>query len=175
MPQATAQPTLRLPRAASLTRRYQGLSRVSWKLSRTVLRGAGGGNAARLLDQRRSTKTRQPYAIGLKSGEPYAFAGLWESLQPPEGDALTTFTILTTTPNELMAPIHDRMPVIVAPKNYERWLDTGSKSTPSHDLLQPYPAEEMEAWTVSDQVGNVRNNDPELLALQESDQGTLFS
>jgi putative SOS response-associated peptidase YedK len=82
---------------------------------------------------------------------------------------------LTTTPNELMAPIHDRMPVIVAPKNYERWLDTDSKSTPSPDLLQPYPAEEMEAWKVSDQVGNVRNNDPEILAQQEPDQGTLFS
>jgi putative SOS response-associated peptidase YedK len=125
--------------------------------------------------QRRSPKTRQPYAIGLKSGEPYAFAGLWESWQPPEGDALTTFTILTTTPNALMAPIHDRMPVIVAPKNYERWLDTGSRSTPSRDLLQPYPAEEMEAWTVSDHVGNVRNNDPELLAPQEPGQGILFS
>jgi putative SOS response-associated peptidase YedK len=82
---------------------------------------------------------------------------------------------MTTTPNELMAPIHDHMPVIVAPKNYERWLDTGSKSTPSRDLLQPYPAEEMEAWKVSDQMGNVRNNDPELLAQQEPDQGTLFS
>ncbi len=105
--------------------------------------------------------------------EPYAFAGLWESWQPPEGEALTTFTILTTTSNELMVPIHDRMPVIVAPKNYERWLD--SKSTPVSDLLQPYPAEEMEAWTVSDHVGNVRNNDPKLLAQQEPDQGTLFS
>jgi putative SOS response-associated peptidase YedK len=119
-------------------------------------------------------KTRQPYAIGLKSGGPYAFAGLWENWQPPEGDSLTTFTILTTTPNELMPPIHDRMPVIVAPKNYERWLDTDSKSTPSTDLLQPYPSEEMEAWTVSDKVGNVRNNDQELLAQQEPDQGTLF-
>jgi len=71
--------------------------------------------------------------------------------------------------------IHDRMPVIVAPANYERWLDTDSKSTPSPDLLQPYPAEEMEAWTVSDDVGNVRNSDPELLSLQEPGQGTLFS
>jgi hypothetical protein len=51
-----------------------------------------------------------------------------------------------------MAPINDRMPVIVAPKNYERWLDTDSKSTPSRDLLQPYPAEEMEAWTLSSYV-----------------------
>jgi putative SOS response-associated peptidase YedK len=67
------------------------------------------------------------------------------------------------------------MPVIVAPKNYEYWLDTDSESAPSPDLLQPYPSEEMEAWTVSDQVGNVRNNNPELLAQQEPDQGTLFS
>ena len=143
--------------------------------SRPYLRGAGGVIAARLLDQRRSPKARQPYAIGLKSGDPYAFAGLWESWQPPEGDTLSTFTILTTTPNELMTPIHDRMPVIVAPKNYKRWLDTDCKSTPSPDLLQPYPAEEMEAWKVSVQVGNVRNNAPELLAQQEPDQGTLFS
>jgi len=69
--------------------------------------------------QRRSPKTRQPYAIGLKSGESYAFAGLWENWQPPEGDVLTTFTILTTASNERLATIHDRMPVIVAPKNYE--------------------------------------------------------
>jgi putative SOS response-associated peptidase YedK len=85
--------------------------------------------------QRRSPKTRQPYAIGLKSGEPYAFAGLWESWQPSVGEALTTFTILTTTPNELMAPIHDRMPVIVAPRNYERWLDTDEKVASTIDLL----------------------------------------
>jgi putative SOS response-associated peptidase YedK len=120
-------------------------------------------------------KKKQPYAIALISGEPIAFAGLWESWHDTSNNTLTTFTILTTIPNEVMVPIHDRMPVIVAPKNYERWLDTDSKSTPSHDLLQPYPAEEMEAWTVSDDVGNVCNNAPELLALQEPDQGTLFS
>jgi len=51
-----------------------------------------------------------------------------------------------------MAPINDRMPVIVAPKNYERCLDTDRKSTPSRDLLQPYPAEEMEVWTLSSYV-----------------------
>jgi putative SOS response-associated peptidase YedK len=125
--------------------------------------------------QRGPAKTRQPYAIGLKSGETYAFAGLWESWQPPLGDALTTFTILTTTPNELMASIHDRMPVIVAPMNYERWLETDSNSTPPTDLLQPFPAEKMEAWHVSDRIGNVRNNDADLLDLQEPYQGTLFS
>jgi len=120
-------------------------------------------------------KKKQPYAIALISGEPIAFAGLWESWHDTSDNTLETFTILTTTANERLASIHDRMPVIVAPQNYQHWLDTDSKSTPSPDLLQPYPAEEMEAWTVSDDVGNVRNNAPELLALQEPDQGTLFS
>jgi putative SOS response-associated peptidase YedK len=124
--------------------------------------------------QRLSSRRRQPYAIALRSGEPYAFAGLWESWQPPVGDLLTTFTILTTTPNELMAPIHDRMPVIIAPRNYERWLDAESKAAPPLDLLQPYPAAEMQAWTVSGKVGNVRNNASELLAPDEPAQGTLF-
>jgi putative SOS response-associated peptidase YedK len=90
------------------------------------------------------------------------------------GEALTTFTILTTTPNELMAPIHDRMPVIVAPRNYERWLDPDEKEASVMDLLQPYPAEEMEAWTVSDRVGKVQNNDPELLLPSRPAQETLF-
>jgi len=120
-------------------------------------------------------KTKQSYAIALISGKPIAFAGLWESWHDTSNNTLETFTILTTAANERLATIHDRMPVIVAPKNYERWLNTDSKSMPSPDLLQPYPAEEMEAWTVSDKVGNVRNNDPELLAQQEPDQGTLFS
>jgi putative SOS response-associated peptidase YedK len=124
--------------------------------------------------QRQSPKTRQPYAIGLKSGEPCAFAGLWESWQPPAGEALTTFTILTTTPNELMAPIHDRMPVLVAPRNYERWLDPDQKAASATDLLEPYPAEEMEAWMVSDRVGKVQSNDPELLLPCRPAQETLF-
>lgn len=71
-------------------------------------------------------KTKRPFAFALASGEPYAFAGLWESWQPKtRADAvpLETFTILTTEPNELMAPVHNRMPVIVEPKDYDRWLD----------------------------------------------------
>ena len=73
-------------------------------------------------------KTKRPFAFALKSGEPYAFAGLWESWRPKaRADAapLETFTILTTDPNELMEPIHNRMPVILEPKDYERWLDPG--------------------------------------------------
>jgi len=113
--------------------------------------------------QRQNAGTKQPYAIALKSGEPYAMAGLWERWQPREGAALETFTILTTVPNELMAPIHDRMPAILAVHDYQRWLSPGDPARPPMDLLRPFPAEEMLAWPVRARVGNVRNNDPRLL------------
>jgi putative SOS response-associated peptidase YedK len=112
---------------------------------------------------RLDAKSKQPFAIALKSEEPFAFAGLWESWRPKDGTPLETFTILTTSENELMRPIHDRMPVIVEPRDYDRWLDAGDPARPPVDLLRPYPAEKMLAWPVSGQVGNVRNNDPALL------------
>ena len=118
--------------------------------------------------QRLAPKTKRPFAFALASGEPYAFAGLWENWRPKApADAvpLETFTILATDPNELMKPVHNRMPVIIEPKDYDRWLDPGDPARPPIDLLRPYPAERMKAWTVSDRVGNVRNNDTELLAI----------
>lgn len=114
--------------------------------------------------QKLDPKNKQPYAIALRDGGPYAFAGLWERWQPKEGEALETFTILTTDPNALMEPIHNRMPVILEPRDYTRWLDAGDPARPPIDLLRPYPAEKMRAWPVSGRVGNVRNNDAELLA-----------
>jgi len=113
--------------------------------------------------QRLDPKTKRPFAFALASGEPYAFAGLWESWRPREGAPIETFTILTTDPNELMEPIHNRMPVILEPKDYDRWLDPGDPARPPVDLLRPYPAQRMKAWPVSSRVGNVRNNGPELL------------
>jgi len=67
--------------------------------------------------QRLDAKSKIPFALALTSGEPYAFAGLWESWHPKDGEPLETFTILTTDPNEVMAPIHNRMPVILEPKD----------------------------------------------------------
>ncbi len=118
--------------------------------------------------QRLDAKNKQPYAIDLKSREPFALAGLWESWKPKEGLPLETFTIITTDPNELMEPIHNRMPVILESRDYERWLEPaeGNGADPARppvELLRPYPAEKMEAWQVSQRVGNVRNNDSELL------------
>ena len=90
--------------------------------------------------QRIDKKTKHPYAIALRSGEPFALAGLWERWQPKEGDALETFTILTTDQNEIMESIHNRMPVILEPRDYTRWLDpggldSGDRARPPVNLL----------------------------------------
>ena len=110
-----------------------------------------------------NAKLKIPYAIALTSGEPCALAGLWESWRPAEGPSIETFTILTTDPNEVTEPFHNRMPVILEPKDYDRWLEPGDPARPPIDLLRPYPADRMRAWPVSARVGNVRNNDPTLL------------
>ncbi|HKD59637.1 MAG TPA: SOS response-associated peptidase [Terracidiphilus sp.] len=116
--------------------------------------------------QRINSKTERPFAFAMQSGKPYAFAGLWERWKPKEGEPLETFTILTTDPNELAERVHDRMPVILDPQDYSRWMgpaDSGDPARPPVDLLRPYPAEKMRSWPVHERVGNVRNNDPELL------------
>lgn len=119
---------------------------------------------------------KRPFAFGLRSGEPYAFAGLWERWKPKEGEPLETFTILTTDPNELAAKVHDRMPVIVKPRDYSRWMEPGDPMRLPIDLLRPYPAEEMRSWPVDQRVGNFRNDDAELLKESEAElqQGSLF-
>ena len=108
--------------------------------------------------------TKQPYAIAMKDDGMFAFAGLWEKWKDKAtGQMLRTYTILTIDPNELMESIHNRMPVIIPPKDYERWM---APAEPSHlpvDLLRPYPAEAMKAWRVGRAVGNTRNNDPSLI------------
>lgn len=114
--------------------------------------------------QRLNEKTKQPFAIGLRDGSLFAFAGLWDSwTDKATGQTLETYTVITTEPNELMEPIHNRMPVILHRQDYERWMATTEPSHLPVDLLRPYPAEEMKAWRVSAAVGNVRNNRPELI------------
>jgi putative SOS response-associated peptidase YedK len=76
---------------------------------------------------------------------------------------LQSYTIITTDANELMAPIHERMPVILHPGDFNRWLDREPTEQPPVDLLRPFPADEMEAFEVSKDVGNVKNNSADLL------------
>jgi putative SOS response-associated peptidase YedK len=87
--------------------------------------------------QKVDAKTKQPCAIGMKDGSMFAFAGLWETWKDkPTGQALETYTIITTAPNELMEPIRNRMPVILAPKDYRRWMEPGEPSHMPVDLLR---------------------------------------
>jgi putative SOS response-associated peptidase YedK len=126
--------------------------------------------------QRLSASSRRPFAFALASGESYAFAGLWESWRPkvPGAEPLESFTIITTFPNELTEPVHDRMPVILEPKDYGRWLEEGDPERPPLDLLRPFPAEHMKAWPVASRVGNVRNDDPQLLEPVQPEPSSLL-
>ncbi len=102
-----------------------------------------------------------PFAIALRNRRLFCLAGLWDRAMI-DGSEIDSFTILTTTPNDLMAGLHTRMPVILAPENYGRWLDP--QGGPVDDLFEPFPAADMHAWPVGPAVGNVRNNSPDLIA-----------
>jgi putative SOS response-associated peptidase YedK len=104
-----------------------------------------------------------------------AFAGLWERWKDKAtGQPLETYTILTTEPNELTASLHNRMPMILASKDWQRWM---APAEPSHlpvDLLRPFPAEEMTAWKVDIAVGNVRNDNAGLIEPAPLRKASLF-
>jgi len=109
-------------------------------------------------------KTKKPYAYSLSNGQPFAFAGLWDAWKDPaNGEWLQTFAIITTTANELTGQVHDRMPVILHPRDYDRWLKRGEAQQPPIDLLRPYEAEEMTAKEANPEVGSPKNNGPEIL------------
>jgi putative SOS response-associated peptidase YedK len=111
-----------------------------------------------------ASKTKVPHLIHLRSGEPFAFAGLWERWQSPEGSEVLSTTIITTEPNELMASIHNRMPVILPRTAYARWLETTPRFPADlQDMLVPYPAVEMEAYPVSTLVNNPAYDRPEVI------------
>lgn len=109
-------------------------------------------------------KRKQPMWIGLKSHRPFAFAGLWEHWRPPDGEVIESCTILTTEPNELLRPIHNRMPVILASTAYDQWLDpTFQHGESLKALLRPYSSEELTAYPVGTLVNNPRHDVPQCL------------
>ena len=112
--------------------------------------------------QKLDPKHKQPFAIALASREPYGFAGVWERWKDAR-EWLETFSIITTDANQVVAPLHNRMPVIIERKDYARWLGEGDSGAPPLDLLRPFPAEKMIAWKVDKAVGNVRNDSAQLL------------
>ncbi|MFQ5489983.1 MAG: SOS response-associated peptidase [Phycisphaerae bacterium] len=104
---------------------------------------------------------KQPHYIRLADDRPFAFAGLWESWTGPDQTIIESATIITTTPNDLLQPIHDRMPVILGPDEFDRWLDP-ERSDPRElaPLLRPFPAELMTAYPVTTHVNKPQNDDP---------------
>jgi putative SOS response-associated peptidase YedK len=111
----------------------------------------------------KSGATKKPIYIRLKSGRPFGFAGLYETWISPDGEEVTTCTIITTEPNELMKPIHNRMPVIIPKDKEDIWLHTDSYEEELVELLKPYPANLMEAYEVSRMVNSPGNNSPECI------------
>jgi putative SOS response-associated peptidase YedK len=109
----------------------------------------------------RSTGAKTPMYIKMTSGEPFAFAGLWETWNAPDGSRLISCNIITTEPNELVSQIHNRMPVILPTDAYQTWLDPHERA-PSElsPLLKPYPADQMVSYPVSKQVNNPTNDLP---------------
>jgi len=113
-------------------------------------------------------RTKQPWFIRRRDGEPLAFAGLWEIWHDPDAaegaPPLRSCTVITTEPNELLAPIHDRMPVVLPETAWDMWLDVENHDVRAlRSLLVPIPAAELEAWTVSTMVNKADNNGPELI------------
>ena len=116
-------------------------------------------------------KLKLPHLFTLKNEEPFSFAGIWE---PPEDGTPGTFGILTTAPNELVAPIHNRMPVILTADAMPRWLGSEPLSEDEYrKLTQPLPAERMQERPVSRFVSNSRNEGPQCHAGPEETPGEL--
>jgi putative SOS response-associated peptidase YedK len=104
---------------------------------------------------------KQPQHIGMADASLFGFAGIYERWRSDDDEVLDTCTIVTTDANELLRPVHDRMPVIVPPEHYSRWLDPANAEVA--DLIMPYPSEAMACYPVSPRVNSVRFDDASLI------------
>jgi putative SOS response-associated peptidase YedK len=125
----------------------------------------------------RSGKDRQPHCFEVNDGQLFAFAGLWDRWKDATGKSVETCSILTTTPNAVTAPVHDRMPVILDPDGYELWLDPGMKDVgAASELLKPCDARLLRCFPVSTRINHAANDDEECSRPVESapTQNRLF-
>ncbi|HUC51752.1 MAG TPA: SOS response-associated peptidase [Xanthobacteraceae bacterium] len=130
--------------------------RAAWKLGRRCLAIADAYYEWRDED-------RQPFAVALSNRGPMTFAGLWDSWTAPDGEAIKSFTIITTTANARLQPLHGRMPVLLTPENWAGWLgETTASDTELKAMLKPYPGAGMAFWPVERRIGNSRNDNPDL-------------
>ncbi len=112
-------------------------------------------------------RRKRPFFIRSRDGQPLPLAGLWEAWKDPEeqdAEWLRTCTVITTEPNDLVAPVHDRMPAVLAPGDVDTWLDEQvTDADVVAGLLRPYPSELLEMWPVTTDVNKVDNNGPDLV------------
>jgi putative SOS response-associated peptidase YedK len=113
---------------------------------------------------------KRPYYITSADDSLLAFAGLWDTWKKPDGERLTTFTIITTDPNQLTKPLHNRMPVILEPNDYRTWLEADDP----RELLKPCPAEMLQCFPVSSRVNTPKNDAPDLIAPAREPPRGLF-
>ena len=106
---------------------------------------------------------RSAFRFDLGKSEPFGLAGLWDAWKSPDGNWLQSFTIITTDPNTVAEQVHDRMPAILAPRDYDEWLDRGEVERPPVHLLRPYDSAAMKIHHAHPKVGNVRNQGMEML------------
>jgi putative SOS response-associated peptidase YedK len=110
------------------------------------------------------SKIKQPVYIRFKDDRPFAFAGLWELWTSPDGSEIRSCTIITTQPNSIVEPIHNRMPVILSPEAYSQWLNPEDQPAAQlNELLKPYPSDEMVAFPVSKLVNSPQYDSPDLI------------
>ena len=147
----------RMINARSETAAEKPSFRAAFKRRRCLIPATG------FYEWQRLGERKQPMFIHAADGNPFGLAGLWEIWHSPDGSVVHSCTILTTEPNELMAPIHNRMPVIIEPEDYSMWLDPGPSPQDALHLMRPYPAQMMEAYPVSTAVNNPRNENPQCI------------
>jgi len=127
---------------------------------------------------RKMGSVKQPYCFEVGDRELFAFAGLWDEWTSPDGEVIESCTILTTGPNSLVEDLHNRMPVIVAPDKYDRWLDPDvTEFEAIRDILKPYDAAQMRRYPVSTKLNNSQNEGAESatpITLDTSVQARLF-
>jgi|SRR5215207_8771549 len=121
----------------------------------------------------RTGKIAQPYYFQMKDGAPFAFAGIWDQWRW-DGQSITSCAVITTKANEVLAPIHDRMPVILEPELYDLWLNDDSRSPDLKNLLTPFPASEMTSHAVSYDVNHVKSDNENLVVPVEPNVGVNY-
>jgi putative SOS response-associated peptidase YedK len=162
----------RMINARSETARTLPAFREAMRLRRCLIPADG------FYEWQRRGSAKQPFCFEVDQRQLFAFAGLWDRWKNPSGEWVKTCSILTTTPNAVTAPVHDRMPVILDPDNYDLWLDPGMTNVAAiSELLKPYDARLMRCYPVSTRLNHVANDDEECSRPAEiaTVQNQLFS